>query len=221
VIFVGTTIIMINNIFENKTLTAKLAELIDPIEKVVALTIEEPIGIPANIGELTLRVHHKIDYNCNILGLETIATKILLVLYLLVLSLWFYRNVFHYPNTMTVLHRLMSIPPVAKLVLIFANYLMYTFCPWKNVSIKNYIILVKVLLTLIFESMLIGTFFLIAMGYKIAKSNISLRNFGIMITAMLSNYLVVFIFLVFNEFYSIGTLLYNILNISFFIFVYI
>lgn len=202
-------------------MTAKLAESIHPIEKVLVLTLEEPFDIPVNIGELTLRVHHKIDYHCDMLGLEMLATKILLVLYLLVLSLWFYRNIVHYPNTMTVLHRLMSIPPVAKFILIFANYLMYSFCPWKNVSIKNYIILVKVLLTLVFESVLIGTFFLIAMGYKIARSNISLRNFGIMITAMLSNYLVVFIFLVFNEFYSIGTLLYNMLNISFFIFVYI
>lgn len=119
---------------------------------------------------------------------------------------------------MTVLHRLMSVPPTVKFFLMVVNYLMFFTCPWKNANLKIYIILFKILLNLIFESMLIGTLFLISIGFKIARSNVSMRNFVIMLSAMLLNYLVIFILLVFNEFYSIGTILYTLINIGFLVY---
>lgn len=44
-----------------------------------------------------------------------------------------------------------------------------------------YLILAKILLNLVFESILVGAFFLIAFGYMIATSNISVKNFIIML----------------------------------------
>ena len=95
---------------------------------------------------------------------------------------------------------------------------MFFTCPWNNPTIKIYIILIKILLNLVFESMLIGSLFLIAMGFKIARNNVSLKDFVIMLSSMLLNYLVIFILLVFNEIYGIGTILYTIINIGFLVF---
>lgn len=127
-------------------------------------------------------MYHLIDYNCEMLDSETGSTKLLLAAYLIVLALWLYRNVVHYPNTMTVLHRLLTIPPVLKVMLMATNYMMFYLCPWKNANLRIYIILIRILINLVLESMLIGIFFLISMGFKIAKSNVSIRNFVIMLT---------------------------------------
>ena len=138
--------------------------------------------------------------------------------YIIALMLWIYRNLYHYPRTMTVLHRLLTIPPLVKLTLMMTNYSMLYLCPWYNGNVKMYIILAKILLNLIFETILIGSFFLVAYGFKIARNSITMKSFTIMLVCMLVNYLVIFILMIFNEFGNIGTVLYTWLNISFLIF---
>lgn len=118
----------------------------------------------------------------------------------------------HHPNTNTFLHRIMSGPPIIKLFLMVTSYLVFFTCPWNNANVKIYIILVKILLNLIFESVLVGSLFLISIGFKIARSDISMFNFAVMLSIMLFNYLVIFVLIVFNEFYSIGTILYTTIN---------
>ena len=152
------------------------------------------------------------------LSTESSYTKFICLLYFIVFLLWVYRNKYHYPNTMTVLHRMLTVPPFVKFLLVFTNYYFFYLCPWKSISVKAYVILIKVLLNLIFESILVGVFFLIAMGYKIAKSNVTNKEFGIMLGGMMTNYISIFILMVFNEFYSIGTILYTGVNILFLIY---
>lgn len=131
------------------------------------------------------------------------------MIYTVVLILWVYRNVYHYPRTMTVLHRLLTVPLALKLTLMVSNYCMFYLCPWYSGNLRMYIILAKILLNLIFETILVGVFFLVSFGFKIAKNNISVRNFVTMLVGMLANYLVVFILMVFNEFIGFGIILYT------------
>lgn len=51
--------------------------------------------------------------------------------YFVVLTLWLYRNWYHYPRTTTVLHKVLTIPPSLKLMLMICNYSMFNLCPWK------------------------------------------------------------------------------------------
>lgn len=210
---------LINSVVERKenSTFALMREFESSTEILVLVTKNELPQL--NTEKMKVSVHHLIDYRCEMLDTETFVSKLLLLLYAIIISLWFYRNVVHYPSTMTSLHRLLSIPPVAKLVLMAVNYLLYTACPWRYLNLKIYLILFKILLNLVFESVLVGTFLLIAMGYKIAKSNVSIRNFVVMMTAMLANYMIVFILMIFNEFYAIGTILYTCLNIALLVYV--
>lgn len=122
-----------------------------------------------NNPDVEVSIQHTIDYQCKMLNSESHITEVLCLLYCGISVLWIYRNKYHYPNTMTVLHRLLSVPPVVKFILMVANFYMFYLCPWKNIDLKIYVILVKILLNLIYESITVGIFFLIAMGYKIAK----------------------------------------------------
>lgn len=169
-------------------------------------------------NKISASVYHQINFKCEMLKDESSVTGIIWMIYIITLILWVYRNTYHYPRTMTVLHKLLTVPLVLKLILMMTNYGMLYLWPWYSGNLKMYIILAKILLNLIFETILIGAFFLIAFGFKIARNNISVRSFITMLVGMLANYLVIFILMVFNEFIGIGTILYTWLNICFLVF---
>ena len=169
-------------------------------------------------NKISASVYHQINFKCEMLKDESSVTGIIWMIYIITLILWVYRNTYHYPRTMTVLHKLLTVPLILKLILMMTNYGMLYLWPWYSGNLKMYIILAKILLNLIFETILIGAFFLIAFGFKIARNNISVRSFITMLVGMLANYLVIFILMVFNEFIGIGTILYTWLNICFLVF---
>jgi hypothetical protein len=55
------------------------------------------------------------------------------------------------------------------------------------------------------------------MGFKIARQNLSIREFGITMAAMLVYYFTIFVLLVFNDIFQVGSFLYNIVNFIFLI----
>lgn len=181
-LFLTDIIIIDKEIIQNQHEVFSLLKQFESPDEVLVLETAAVLPIPKDSDNISVNIHHLIDFRCGMLDTQIEVSKILMVCYMIVLALWFYRNIVHYPNTMTVLHRLLTVPPVVKVLLMLSNYLMFLFCPWKNANIKIYLILIKILLNLVFESILIGTFFLIAMGFKIARSNISMKNFIIMLS---------------------------------------
>ena len=160
----------------------------------------------------SVSIYHKIEYKWELLHNEGIWTLVLLLTYLFSLILWTYRNTFHYPHTVTIVQRMMTIPPSFKFVLMFGNYLLFSLCPWENPNIKMYLILCKILLNLISESLLVGFLFSITFGFKIVRRDLSVKYFVTLLVWMLMNYLVIFILMVFDQYHKIGTILYSILN---------
>ena len=167
---------------------------------------------------VSVSIYHKIEYKCEMLKNEETTTSILFLLYLFSLLLWIYRNTYHYPQTVTILHRLLTIPPSLKLLLMISNYMIYWLCPWDTPGVKMYLILAKILLNLISESIFVGILFSIIFGYRLVRSTLPVKYFVVMLVAMLSNYLVIFILMVFDQFHRIGTILYSILNVIFLVF---
>lgn len=136
-------------------------------------------------------------------------------MYLFSLIMWTYRNTFHYPHTVSVVQRMMAVPPSMKFVLMFGNYLLFSMCPWENPNIKMYVILFKILLNLISESLLVGFLFSIIFGFKIVRNDLPVRYFVTLLVSMLMNYIVIFVLMVFDQYYRIGTILYSTLNFWF------
>ena len=181
-IYLTDVIIADKEIIDNKEKEFQLLQRLESSNNILVLEAKEKLPKFSSANEISLRIHHLIDYNCKMLDSEMKMTLIFLLCYCIILSLWFYRNLVHYPNTMTVMHRLLSVPPCVKFFLMVLNYLMFFTCPWKMPNLKIYIILLKILLNLVFESMLLGSLFLISMGFKIARTNISMQNFVVMLS---------------------------------------
>jgi hypothetical protein len=180
-IFLSSVIIIDKEIIQNRHDIFGLLKQFESPDDILVLETPTVLPIPKDADNISVNIHHLIDFRCELLATQINVSKFLLAGYMIVLALWFYRNA-HYPNTMTVLHRILSVPPVVKLFLMAGNYMTFYFCPWENANIKIYLILLKILLNLIFESILIASLFLIATGFKIARSNISMNNFIVMLS---------------------------------------
>lgn len=124
IVYLADAIIVDKDVMQTHRDIFQLMKYFESSENVLVLVTNEPLPL-VNDKNITAAVYHLIDYNCELLDSETGSTKLLLAAYLIVLALWLYRNVVHYPNTMTVLHRLLTIPPVLKVMLMATNYIMF------------------------------------------------------------------------------------------------
>ena len=116
-LFLTDIIIIDKEIIEKKHEVFGLLKRFESPDEVLVLETSAVLPLPKDNDNISVNIHHLIDFRCGMLDNQIEVSKVLMVGYMIVLALWFYRNIVHYPNTMTVLHRLLTVPPVTKVFL--------------------------------------------------------------------------------------------------------
>lgn len=167
-----------------------------------------------------ISISHEVSYDWSKVNIIKRTGIIFGAIYLSLTTVWVCWNMFKHPSETTVLHKIMAVPPILKLIECLMYYLLSADCPWTNYPYFSYLILNRMLVCLVSESVLIGMCFLISFGYKIARSNITRRNISVLMSSIVANYILLFICNVVQVYHFAHWIILAILNTSYLMLVF-
>jgi hypothetical protein len=163
--------------------------------------------------ESVVEVDYKVTYRCFLLNSLMETCKFFSLLYLMLLIWWLYHHFMKRSTTRTMLHKILISLPILRLLYTIMNYFFFKICPWENFMTDTYIKLMRIILNLLYQSLLVGTMVLAAQGFKIARRDITRVGLVNVLVAMVVDYFVVFIFFFFSSGLNFGTIIYLFVNI--------